>query len=140
VLALTRAPLDVRMNIGTWQVWNAAQASMPDPGAIGFFSQDPPAFTLPYAGQDFRRAVVSLGPYPWPGHGPQPAGTAIAAMMDRAGARYLYLVPGTVAYQVIMGWHGAPLRVVSTFNPGSRAFGGTVLERYSADLVRHRGQ
>jgi hypothetical protein len=31
VLALTRAPLDVRMNIGTWQLWNTAQASMPAP-------------------------------------------------------------------------------------------------------------
>lgn len=84
--------------------------------------------------------MVSLGPYPWPGHGPQPTSTMIAAMMARAGALYLYLVPGTVPYQVIMAWHGAPLRVVDTFSPASRAFGGTVLERYSADLVRHRGQ
>jgi hypothetical protein len=110
---------------------------MTAPGAIGFFSQDPPSFTLPYAGQDFRRAVVSLGPYPWPGHGAQPTGKQIAAIMARAGARYLYLVPGTVPYQVISVWQGAGLRVVDTFNPASAEFGGAVLERYSADLVRY---
>ena len=129
VLTLAGSPLRDRMNIGPWQAWNSAQAQMTDPGAIGFFTQSPPDFTLPYAGQDFRRAVVNIGPYPWRGHGPQPTDAAIAQLMARANVRYLYLGPGTVSYQVIAPRQSSALRTVATFDPGSAAFGGTILER-----------
>jgi hypothetical protein len=135
VLALASSPLQDRMNIGPWQAWNSAQAQMTGPGSIGFFTQDPPDFTLPYAGQDFSRAVVNIGPYPWKGHGPQPTDAAIAQLMARANVRYLYLAPGTVAYQVVVPRRSSALRTVATFDPGSPAFGGTILERSSTAVA-----
>jgi hypothetical protein len=132
VLTLAASPLRDRMNIGPWKAWNSVQAKMTGPGAIGFFTQDPPDFTLPYAGQDFSRAVVNIGPYPWRGHGPQPTDAAIAQLMAKAHVTYLYLAPGTVPYQVMMPRRARALRTVATFGAGSSAFGGSVLELSSA--------
>jgi hypothetical protein len=119
VLALARAPQSERRDLGPWLGWNTMQREMTAPGAVGFFSQAPPGFTLPFAGQDFRRPVVNIGAFPWSGSGPAPGAGQIERMLAGAHIRYLYMLPGSHAYTDLTTHPLTELRPVPAVRDGS---------------------
>ncbi len=119
VLALARAPQSERRDLGPWLGWNTMQREMTAPGAVGFFSQAPPGFTLPFAGQDFRRPVVNIGAFPWSGSGPVPGAGQIERMLAAAHIRYLYMLPGSHAYADLATHPLTELRPVPAVRDGS---------------------
>lgn len=112
VLALAASAPSRRRDIGNWGGYNAWQTGMTAAGDVGFFAQDPPELTLPYAGQDFSRPVVSIGDFPWSGTGPAPRWPAVERMLQARHVRYLYVPTGTAVYAVVHA-HLRPVRAAA---------------------------
>jgi hypothetical protein len=112
-------PEAARQNLWPWSTYNVMDKTLTASGGVAFFANSAPGFTMPFAGQDFRRSVVVLPPYvpasqltgpPTPrawragwGESQDQVATAqsrpVAAQMRALGAAYLFVQAGTPAYQ-----------------------------------------
>jgi hypothetical protein len=62
-LRMLSEPEAARANLYPWDGYDLMNQLLTRPGALAFFANSPPGWVLPFAGLDFRRAVVVLSPY-----------------------------------------------------------------------------
>jgi hypothetical protein len=134
-LHLLTQPAATRQNLSPWHDYNALNRAMTGTGAVAFFANSAPDYTLPLAGPNFRRAVVVLQPY-------APAGLTVGiaagvtavpresaelaaaqfgpvvAQMRSLGASYLFVQFGTQPYQDMIVDTPPQLRLTFTLTQG----------------------
>jgi hypothetical protein len=119
-LRMLGEPAAARANLYPWDGYDLMNQLLTRPGALAFFANSPPGWVLPFAGLDFRRAVVVLSPYvqhtapvvtgagqkrPRPHVESERAATnrfrSVASQMRDLGAMYLFVEAGTPVYATL---------------------------------------